>query len=114
MPVCFLLKNCISNLQESLFAKHLVVLATFPEREAVISFQILDALIYESAVGFMKTKNFFYASVKNHNPSVCNIQINYSQEDFKMKKLLLNLLVVMSNDLATVQVRHTFQVLVMI
>lgn len=45
---------------------------------------------------------------------MCNIQITYSQEDFKMKKLLLNLLVVMSNDLAAVQVRHTFQVLVMI
>lgn len=31
-----------------------------------------------------------------------------------MKKLLLNLLVVMSNDLAVVQVSHTFQVRVMI
>lgn len=109
----FLLKICICYFQESLFAKHLVVLATFPEREAVISFQILDVLIYESAVVDNKIL-FFYASVKNHNPSVCNIQINYSQEDFKMKKLLLNLLVVMSNDLATVQVRHTLQVLVMI
>lgn len=63
----------------------------------------------------MKTKLFFnYALVKNHNPSVCNIKINYSEEDFKMKKLLLNLLVVMSNDSAAVQVRHMVQVLVMI
>lgn len=52
----FLLNNCFPNFQESLFAKHLVVLATFPECEAIISFQILDALIYKSAVGFMRTK----------------------------------------------------------
>lgn len=45
----FYLKNCISNFQESLFAKQLVVLATFPECEAIISFQILDALIYDFA-----------------------------------------------------------------
>lgn len=56
----FLLKICISNFQESLFAKHLVVLATFPEREAVISFQICEVLIYESAVGFIKTKFFSF------------------------------------------------------
>lgn len=41
---------------------------------------------------------------------MCNIKINYSQEDFQMKKLLLNLLVVMSNDPAVAQVRHTVQV----
>lgn len=57
---------------------------------------------------------YIYTSVKNHNSSVCNIKINYSQEDFQMKKLLLNLLVVMSNDSAAAQVRHTVQVLVMI
>uniref|UniRef100_H3CJK6 Cilia- and flagella-associated protein 69 ARM repeats domain-containing protein n=1 Tax=Tetraodon nigroviridis TaxID=99883 RepID=H3CJK6_TETNG len=45
-----------------------------------------------------------YASVKNPNPSVCDIQINYSQEDLKMKKLLLNLLIIMSNDMAAVQI----------
>lgn len=52
---------------------------------------------------------FIYASVKNPHPSACNIQLNYTQEDFKMKKLLLNLLVVMSTDLAAVQVRPAYQ-----
>lgn len=71
-------------------------------------------LIYKSVCFYENKIVFNYALVKNHNPSVCNIKINYSEEDFKMKKLLLNLLVVMSNDSAAVQVRHMVQVLVMI
>lgn len=72
-------------------------------------------MIYELTIHFYKTRTvFIYASVKNHNPTVCNIKINYSQEDFQMKKLLLNLLVVMSNDSAAAHVRHTVQIFVMI
>ncbi|XP_044028745.1 cilia- and flagella-associated protein 69-like isoform X2 [Siniperca chuatsi] len=65
-------ENPNSLLIESLFAKQLVVLVTFPE-------------------------------MKSHNPLVSNLKLNFSNEDLKMKKLLLNLLVLMSNDLAALQ-----------
>uniref|UniRef100_A0A674N5H2 Cilia- and flagella-associated protein 69 ARM repeats domain-containing protein n=1 Tax=Takifugu rubripes TaxID=31033 RepID=A0A674N5H2_TAKRU len=73
MIITAIAETLSSLLIESLFAKQLVVLATFPE-------------------------------LKNHNPTMCNIKINYSQEDFQTKKLLLNLLVVMSNDSAVAQI----------
>ncbi|XP_034401781.1 cilia- and flagella-associated protein 69-like isoform X2 [Cyclopterus lumpus] len=57
---------------ESLFAKQLVVLATFPE-------------------------------LKSYNPLVRNLKLAYKHEDLKMKKLLLNLLVLMSKDFAALQ-----------
>lgn len=76
--------------------------------------QMFYELIYKSVCFYENRIVFNYAIVKNHNPSVCNIKINYSDEDFKMKKLLLNLLVVMSNNSAVVQVRHMVQVHVMI
>ncbi|KAK9526497.1 hypothetical protein VZT92_015194 [Zoarces viviparus] len=61
-----------SLLIESLFAKQLVVLATFPE-------------------------------LKSSNPLVRNLKLAYNNEDLKMKKLLLNLLVLMSKDFAALQ-----------
>ncbi|XP_070703029.1 cilia- and flagella-associated protein 69-like [Pempheris klunzingeri] len=67
-----LAENPNSLLIESLFARHLVVLATFPE-------------------------------LKSHNTLVRNLKLKFSNEDFKMKKLLLNLLVLMSKDLAALQ-----------
>ncbi|KAI4817886.1 hypothetical protein KUCAC02_011259 [Chaenocephalus aceratus] len=64
--------NPNSLLIESLFAKQLVVYATFPE-------------------------------LKSHNPLVSNLKLSYNNEDLKMKKMLLNLLVLMSKDLAALQ-----------
>uniref|UniRef100_A0A672L7A5 Cilia- and flagella-associated protein 69 ARM repeats domain-containing protein n=1 Tax=Sinocyclocheilus grahami TaxID=75366 RepID=A0A672L7A5_SINGR len=46
-------------------------------------------------------------SVKSHNPLVRNLKLSFSQEDFEMKKLLLNMIVVLSRDLAALQVRRT-------
>ncbi|XP_068431375.1 cilia- and flagella-associated protein 69-like isoform X2 [Clinocottus analis] len=57
---------------ESLFAKQLVGLATFPE-------------------------------LNSNNPLVRNFNLAYNNEDLKMKKLLLNLLVLMSKDFAALQ-----------
>lgn len=54
-----------------------------------------------------KTAYFIYVLVKSHNPLIRNLKLSYSNEDLKMKKLLLNLLVVMSRDLAALQVSHT-------
>lgn len=42
-------------------------------------------------------------SVKGHNP----LARNFSNEELKMKKLLLNLLVLLSKDVAALQVSHT-------
>lgn len=44
--------------------------------------------------------------MKIHNPLVRNLKLTYSNEDFKLKKLLLNLLVMMSRDPAALQVCH--------
>lgn len=55
----------------------------------------------------MITKCLIYVLVKSHNPLVRNLKLNFSNEDLKMKKLLLNLLVIMSKDLAALQVSHT-------
>ncbi|KAM9340187.1 cilia- and flagella-associated protein 69 [Symphorus nematophorus] len=66
-------ENPNSLLIESLFAKQLVALATYPE-------------------------------LKSHNPLVRNVKLNFSNEDLKMKKLLMNLVVLMSKDLAALQI----------
>nr|XP_046273935.1 cilia- and flagella-associated protein 69-like isoform X2 [Scatophagus argus] len=73
-------ENLNSLLIESLFAKELVVLATFPE-------------------------------LKSHNPLVRNLKLSFNNEDLKMKKLLLNLLVLMSRDLAALQIYKEERVL---
>uniref|UniRef100_A0A3P8QWQ2 Cilia- and flagella-associated protein 69 ARM repeats domain-containing protein n=1 Tax=Astatotilapia calliptera TaxID=8154 RepID=A0A3P8QWQ2_ASTCA len=44
-----------------------------------------------------------FPELKSHNPLIRNLKLSYSNEDLKMKKLLLNLLVVMSRDLAALQ-----------
>lgn len=59
-------------------------------------------------------KCFIYPLVKSLNPLVHNIKFNYSTEELIMKKLLLNLLAVMSKDSAALQVSQTFQVFVII
>ncbi|KAL6099407.1 cfap69 [Pungitius sinensis] len=73
-------ENPRSLLIESLFAKQLVVLATFPE-------------------------------LKGYSPLVCNLKLSYNNEDLKMKKLLLNLLVLMSKDFAALQLYKEEQVM---
>lgn len=47
----------------------------------------------------------FCHAVRSHNPLLRNFKLTFSHEDFEMKKLLLNLIVVLSSDLAAVQVR---------
>ncbi|XP_074543190.1 cilia- and flagella-associated protein 69 [Halichoeres trimaculatus] len=73
--------NPNSLLIESLFAKQLIGLATFPE-------------------------------LKNQHPMVRNLKLNFGNEDLKMKKLLLNLLVLMSKDLTALQLYKESQVMV--
>ncbi|XP_008291114.1 uncharacterized protein C7orf63 [Stegastes partitus] len=68
----FIAESPNSLLIESLFAKQLVLFATFAE-------------------------------LKTHIPLIHNLKLSYSNEDLKMKKLLLNLLVLMSKDSAALQ-----------
>lgn len=60
-----------------------------------------------SAAPSMITKCLTYILVKTVNALVRNLKLNFSTEDFKMKKLLLNLLVSLSRDFAALQVSHT-------
>ncbi|MGH0179523.1 UNVERIFIED_CONTAM: hypothetical protein FKN15_002072 [Acipenser sinensis] len=41
--------------------------------------------------------------IKSHNPLVRSLKLSFKNEDFEMKKLLFNLLVVMSKDLSAIQ-----------
>ncbi|XP_061521642.1 cilia- and flagella-associated protein 69-like isoform X2 [Phycodurus eques] len=73
-------ENSCALLIESLFAKQLVALCTFPE-------------------------------LKSGNPWAGKLKMTYNMEDLQMKKLLLNLLVVMSRDPATIQIFREEQVI---
>ncbi|KTG38519.1 hypothetical protein cypCar_00048129, partial [Cyprinus carpio] len=44
-----------------------------------------------------------FPELKSHNPLVRNLKLSFNQEDFEMKKLLLNIMVVLSRDLAALQ-----------
>ncbi|XP_049458924.1 cilia- and flagella-associated protein 69-like isoform X1 [Epinephelus fuscoguttatus] len=97
-------ENLNSLINESLFAKQLVALVTFPEREATLSLYITVSFLNLSYLSvFVTTKCFIYVAVKSQNPLVCNLKLTYNNEDFQMKKLLLNLLVIMSKDSAALQ-----------
>lgn len=55
--------------------------------------------------GFAKQLILFatFPEVKSHNPLVRSLKLSFKNEDFEMKKLLFNLLVVMSKDLSAIQ-----------
>ncbi|XP_073677631.1 cilia- and flagella-associated protein 69-like [Garra rufa] len=56
--------------------------------------------------GFVKNLTLFvtFPELKSHNPLVRNLKLSFNHEDFEMKKLLLNIIVVLSKDLAALQV----------
>nr|DBA25193.1 TPA: hypothetical protein GDO54_012751 [Pyxicephalus adspersus] len=55
--------------------------------------------------GFAKQLILFatFSEVKSHNPLVKNLKLLHKHEDFEMKKLLLNMMVVLAKDLSAVQ-----------
>ncbi|KAK2887814.1 hypothetical protein Q8A67_016042 [Cirrhinus molitorella] len=55
--------------------------------------------------GFVKHLTLFatFPELKSHNPLVRNLKLSFNHEDFEMKKLLLNIIVVLSKDLAALQ-----------
>ncbi|XP_045915557.1 cilia- and flagella-associated protein 69-like isoform X2 [Micropterus dolomieu] len=59
---------------------------------------LIESLFAKQLIAFVT-----FPEMKSHNPLVRNLKLNFSNEDLKMKKLLLNLLVIMSKDLAALQ-----------
>ncbi|XP_051728378.1 cilia- and flagella-associated protein 69-like isoform X2 [Ctenopharyngodon idella] len=55
--------------------------------------------------GFVKHLTLFvtFPELKSHNPLVRNLKLSFNHEDFEMKKLLLNVIVILSKDLAALQ-----------
>ncbi|KAM4631463.1 cilia- and flagella-associated protein 69 [Polymixia lowei] len=52
-----------------------------------------------------------FPELKSHNPLVRNLKLAYNNEDFEMKRLLLNLVVLMSKDLSALQLFKEGQVI---
>nr|XP_033787139.1 cilia- and flagella-associated protein 69-like isoform X1 [Geotrypetes seraphini] len=55
--------------------------------------------------GFAKQLILFatYCEVKSHSPLVRSLKLSFNHEDFEMKKLLFNMMVILAKDLSTVQ-----------
>ncbi|XP_078123509.1 cilia- and flagella-associated protein 69 isoform X2 [Sander vitreus] len=62
-----------------------------------------NSLLIESSFAKQLVVLFTFPEMKSHNPLVHNLKLTYNNEDLKMKKLLLNLLVLMSKDLGALQ-----------
>ncbi|XP_035286559.1 cilia- and flagella-associated protein 69-like isoform X2 [Anguilla anguilla] len=52
-----------------------------------------------------------FPEIKSHNPLVRNLKLSFNYEDFEMKRLLLNVIVVMSKDISSLQLFKEGQVL---
>lgn len=61
-------------------------------------------------LGFAKQLILFstFSEVKSHNPLVKNLKLTRSHEDFELKKLLTNIMLVLSKNSAAVQVLTSF------
>ncbi|KAK2920812.1 cilia- and flagella-associated protein 69-like [Channa argus] len=70
-----------------------------------------NCLLIESLFAKQLMPFVTFPELKNHNPLVRNFKLSYNNEDFKMKKLLLNLLVPMSKDFAAQQLYKEEQVM---
>ncbi|KAL0961948.1 hypothetical protein UPYG_G00333780 [Umbra pygmaea] len=57
---------------------------------------LIDSLFTKQLILFVT-----FPEIKSHNPLVRNLKFSNNNEDFEMKKLLLNLVVVMSKDVST-------------
>ncbi|RXM28405.1 Cilia- and flagella-associated protein 69 [Acipenser ruthenus] len=78
--------------EQSGLAETLVLSLALLENQFEVKLRVLQALQMLSG-----------SSVKSHNPLVRSLKLSFKNEDFEMKKLLFNLLVVMSKDLSAIQ-----------
>ncbi|XP_043089032.1 cilia- and flagella-associated protein 69-like isoform X2 [Puntigrus tetrazona] len=102
--------DCIASLKDAFL--HLLLNGfRHHERQLRNDLLVLLTLISEKPgaplieSGFLKHLMPFitFPELKSHNPQVRNLKLTFSQEDFEMKKLLLNIIVVLSQDLAALQ-----------
>uniref|UniRef100_A0A672K662 Cilia- and flagella-associated protein 69 ARM repeats domain-containing protein n=1 Tax=Sinocyclocheilus grahami TaxID=75366 RepID=A0A672K662_SINGR len=102
--------DCIASLKD-VFLHLLLKGFRHHERQLRNDLLVLLSLIAEKPgaplieSGFLKhlTPFLTFPELKSHNPLVRNLKLSFSQEDFEMKKLLLNMIVVLSRDLAVLQ-----------
>ncbi|XP_016117907.1 cilia- and flagella-associated protein 69-like [Sinocyclocheilus grahami] len=102
--------DCIASLKD-VFLHLLLKGFRHHERQLRNDLLVLLSLIAEKPgtplieSGFLKhlTPFLTFPELKSHNPLVRNLKLSFSQEDFEMKKLLLNMIVVLSRDLAALQ-----------
>ncbi|KAG9476552.1 hypothetical protein GDO78_003215 [Eleutherodactylus coqui] len=102
--------ECIYALKDS-FVRLLTNGSKHSDRQLRNDLLVIATLIAENnrppmiESGFAKQLILFatFSEVKSHNPLVRNLKLLHNHEDFEMKKLLFNMLVVLSKDLSTVQ-----------
>ncbi|MCJ8735662.1 hypothetical protein PDJAM_G00249940 [Pangasius djambal] len=102
--------DCIMVLKEA-FLHHLLNGFRHYDRQLRNDLLVIATLIAENPSapliesGFAKQLILFATlpELRSHNPLIRNFKLTFSNEDFEMKKLLLNLIVVLSRDLAAVQ-----------
>ncbi|KAM9496452.1 cilia- and flagella-associated protein 69 [Clarias gariepinus] len=102
--------DCVMVLKEA-FLHHLLNGFRHYDRQLRNDLLVITTLIAENPSapliesGFAKQLILFATlpQLKTHNPLTRNFKLTFCNEDFEMKKLLLNLLVVLSKDLAAVQ-----------
>lgn len=80
---------------------------TFPERESTpLTERII--IFFTKVLLVSRQTPFSVVAVKTLDPLVQNLKLRFNHEDLKMKKMMLNLLVLMSKDLAALQVSHSY------
>ncbi|XP_072010337.1 cilia- and flagella-associated protein 69 [Engystomops pustulosus] len=102
--------ECIYSLKDS-FVRLLTSSNRNSDRQMRNDLLVIATLIAENSrppmieSGFAKQLILFatFSEVKSHNPLVKSLKLLHNHEDFEMKKLLFNMLVVLSKDLSTVQ-----------
>ncbi|KAM8839890.1 cilia- and flagella-associated protein 69 isoform 2-T2 [Spinachia spinachia] len=102
--------ECVTSLKEAFF--HML---TNGSRHSDLQLRndllVITTLIAENPKSLL-IESFFakqlvvlatFPELKSYSPLVCNLKLSYNNEDLKMKKLLFNLLVLMSKDFTALQ-----------
>ncbi|KAG8004904.1 Cilia-and flagella-associated protein 69 [Nibea albiflora] len=110
--------ECVTSLKEAFFnqlhsgqqsdlrlANDLLVITTLIAENP-------NSLLIESSFAKQLVVLVTFPDVKGHNALVRDLKLNFSNEELKMKKLLLNLLVLLSKDVAALQLYKEEKVMV--
>nr|XP_060638275.1 cilia- and flagella-associated protein 69 isoform X3 [Anolis sagrei ordinatus] len=110
--------ECVQALKEA-FTHLLLHSSRHYDRQLRNDILVIATLVAQNSgtpmieTGFAKQLILFatFTEVKSHNPLVKGLKITSSYEDFELKKLLLNMLTVLANDLCSVQLLHEGKVI---